>query len=94
VAGMLIGYACTSTEEQDLTAQRDGLQQLGVELSRIYVDHGLSCEQLIVRHGRPYDVHVKQTRRPARRSGPACLVKAASHVDSDAGRADRLWPGC
>jgi DNA invertase Pin-like site-specific DNA recombinase len=31
-----------STEEQDLTAQRDGLQRLGVEPSRIYVDHGLT----------------------------------------------------
>ena len=40
--GLLIGYACVSTEEQDLTAQRDGLQRLGVEPSRIYVDHGLT----------------------------------------------------
>ncbi|MGH3181412.1 MAG: recombinase family protein [Streptosporangiaceae bacterium] len=31
-----------STEEQDLTAQRDGLRHLGVEPSRIYVDHGLT----------------------------------------------------
>ena len=36
--GLLIGYARVSTEEQDLTAQRDGLQRLGVEPSRIYVD--------------------------------------------------------
>lgn len=40
--GLLIGYARVSTEEQDLTAQRDGLQRLGVEPSRIYVDHGLT----------------------------------------------------
>ena len=31
-----------STEEQDLTAQRDGLAGLGVDLSRIYVDQGLT----------------------------------------------------
>ena len=40
--GLLIGYARVSTEEQDLTAQRDGLARLGVEPSRIYVDHGLT----------------------------------------------------
>ena len=40
--GLMIGAARVSTEEQDLTAQRDGLQQLGVEPSRIYVDHGLT----------------------------------------------------
>ena len=42
MSGLLIGYARVSTEEQDLTAQRDGLEQLGVEPSRIYVDHGLT----------------------------------------------------
>jgi hypothetical protein len=31
-----------STDAQDLTAQRDGLQALGVEPDRIYVDHGLN----------------------------------------------------
>jgi resolvase-like protein len=40
MSGLLIGYARVSAEEQDLTAQRDGLEQLGVEPSRIYVDRG------------------------------------------------------
>ena len=42
MSGLLIGYARVSTTEQDLTAQRDGLTRLGVEPSRIYVDHGLT----------------------------------------------------
>lgn len=42
MTGLLIGYARVSTEEQDLIAQRDGLAALGVEPSRIYVDHGLT----------------------------------------------------
>jgi DNA invertase Pin-like site-specific DNA recombinase len=40
--GLLLGYARVSAEEQDLTAQRDGLARLGVEPSRSYVDHGLT----------------------------------------------------
>lgn len=41
---MLIGYARCSTahQDQDLTAQRDGLTALGVEADRIYTDVGLS----------------------------------------------------
>jgi len=31
-----------STDAQDLTAQRDALQALGVEAERVYVDHGLT----------------------------------------------------
>jgi DNA invertase Pin-like site-specific DNA recombinase len=42
VSGLLIGCARVSTDAQDLTAQRDGLQALGVEPERIYVDHGLT----------------------------------------------------
>ena len=36
------GYARCSTDQQDLTAQREGLLALGVETQRIYVDHGLT----------------------------------------------------
>jgi hypothetical protein len=35
-------YARVSTVEQDLTVQREGLQTLGVDPERIYVDHGLT----------------------------------------------------
>ncbi len=39
---MLIGYARVSTDDQDLTAQREHLRRLGVAEDRIYTDHGLS----------------------------------------------------
>jgi DNA invertase Pin-like site-specific DNA recombinase len=42
MAALLIGYARCSTEQQDLTAQHDGLTALGVSPARIYVDHGLT----------------------------------------------------
>lgn len=42
MAALLIGYARCSTDEQDLTAQHDGLLGLGVEAARIYVNHGLT----------------------------------------------------
>ena len=42
MTALLIGYARVSTDEQDLTAQRDGLASLGVAPARIYVDHGLT----------------------------------------------------
>jgi DNA invertase Pin-like site-specific DNA recombinase len=37
-----VRYARCSTDAQDLTAQRDALNSLGVEANRIYVDHGLT----------------------------------------------------
>ena len=42
MSALLVGYARCSTDQQDLTAQRDGLVALGVEAERIYVDHGLT----------------------------------------------------
>jgi Resolvase, N terminal domain len=38
----LIGYARCSTDRQDLTAQREILQGLGVDNDRVYLDHGLT----------------------------------------------------
>jgi DNA invertase Pin-like site-specific DNA recombinase len=42
MSALLVGYARCSTDQQDLTAQRDALLGLSVEAERIYVDHGLT----------------------------------------------------
>jgi len=42
MTALLIGNARCSTDEQDLTVQREGLASLGVTPDRIYVDHGLT----------------------------------------------------
>ena len=42
MSALFVGYARCSTEQQDLTAQRDALATLGVSAERIYVDHGLT----------------------------------------------------
>ncbi len=38
----LVGYACCSTDRQDLTAQRQALEALAVPSERVYLDHGLT----------------------------------------------------
>jgi DNA invertase Pin-like site-specific DNA recombinase len=42
MSATLVGYARCSTDEQDLTAQRDALAALSVPEDRIYLDHGFS----------------------------------------------------
>ena len=42
MSALLVGYARCSTDQQDLTAQRDALLGLGVAAEHIYVDHGLT----------------------------------------------------
>jgi len=42
VLSVLIGYPRLSTDDQNLTVQRDALHALGVTVERIYVDHGLT----------------------------------------------------
>jgi DNA invertase Pin-like site-specific DNA recombinase len=42
VTATLIGYARCSTDEQDLTAQRKTLRDLGVPETRIYTDEGMT----------------------------------------------------
>jgi DNA invertase Pin-like site-specific DNA recombinase len=42
MTALLVGYARVSTDQQDLTSQRDGLAALGVAANRVYVDQGLT----------------------------------------------------
>jgi hypothetical protein len=42
MTALLIGGARCSTDQQALTAQRDGLAAMGVAPARVYPDHGLT----------------------------------------------------
>jgi DNA invertase Pin-like site-specific DNA recombinase len=42
MTALIVGYCRCSTDQQDLTAQRDGLAALGVASNLVYVDHGLT----------------------------------------------------
>ena len=42
MSALFVGYPRCSTDQQDLTAQREGLLSLGVQADRTYVDHGLT----------------------------------------------------
>lgn len=42
MSALLVGYAGRSTDQQDLTAQRDALSSLGVEADRMYVGLGVT----------------------------------------------------
>lgn len=42
MSALLVGYAQCSTDQQNLTAQRDALLGLAVQADRIYVVHGLT----------------------------------------------------
>lgn len=42
MTGIKVGYARCSTDDQDVTAQRNALEALGVAPDRVYVDHGFT----------------------------------------------------
>ncbi len=46
MTAVLIGHARVSTDQQDLTAQRDGLTLFGESANRIHVDHVVRTREL------------------------------------------------
>ena len=78
MSALLVGYARCSTDQQDLTAQRDALLAMGVEPERIYVDHGLTGTN----RGSRYDAAGK---RGSRLTGRALAAEAQRRNLSGAG---------
>ena len=79
MTALLIGYARCSTDEQDLTVQREGLAALGVTPERIYVDHGLTgCNR----------------ERPGLREALAACRDGDTLVVTKLDRLARSLPGC
>jgi len=77
MAALLIGYARVSTDEQDLTAQREGLAALGVSAQRIYVYHGLTGAN----RDRPAGLHARcPTRARFSMTSPGARSDSASAV--------------
>lgn len=63
--GIKVGYARVSTSGQDVNAQREALQRLGVAPHRVYVDHGLTLGR---QSRRQHHADWLPTRDPAGRS--------------------------
>src|SRR5512144_241586 len=89
----MIGYARVSTDEQDLTAQRDALTALGVAPGRIYVDHGLTGTNRArpglreaMAAGRAGDTLVVTKLDRLARSLPDAFMPSRYYIRSSAGR--------
>lgn len=79
MAGLLIGHARVSTDDQDLTVQCDALAALGVAPERVYVDHGLAG--------------TNRDRPGLREALAACrAVPPCTGPSSEVGPALPLWP--
>lgn len=77
MSSLLIGCARVSTEEQDLTAQRDGLARLSVEPLHISVDHGLTGTNrpAYARHSPPARPRTPSWRRRSTGSTGGCPTR-------------------